>query len=1133
MQHPVYSSFMLVYGIVYAAWCALALRRLAERTSGLSQSADDRRLWVLILLPGLLFRLFTAPFIPGHPIDFADYSQWAQHAASGGLSRFYDGQMFADYPPGYIYVLYFIGLIHQLLSIPYDSPLSGVLLKLPSIAADTAAGWLIYRMARKSQNAKAARILAALYVFNPGIYLNSTLWGQIDSIFTLIVVLMVLAFMRKRIPAAAGLFAAALVVKPQAFLFAPIFLFALAETAAKRSPAETLKSAAASLISGFSVFALSILPFVVDKPPLWIVDHYRAMFASYPYASLNASNLYALAGGNGTQLAEMSFFLNASAWSWLFMALSVIFTAVLFLRGRDSGKYILTALMLMLLVFNLKSGMHERYLYPAVILSLLSYIQFKNKRLLYLFIGLSFTHFVNVAYVFYFSLGQNYWLSKNDILMIILSFGNLALLVYAVKIGWNPHAGQRTRTDLPGLTNPGFAELSASLSVFREPAVKAEDRGDNAGGLLSAPGLPLPEVASAGPAQPREQRNERLSRRDKWLLTGLTLAYAAIALYHLGSFKDPQTYWYPHNIGSSVQADFGAQKQLARMEWFAGIAEGRYRIERSDDAVSWYPVTEIELKVPTVFKWEETDLNVSARYIRITAQQTGAALHEVGFFQKDSDRPLPILGITASVPAKQGEENPDRLFDEQQTVPLHPSFMNSSYFDEVYHARTAYEHLHRMEPYETTHPPLGKIFISLGIALFGLVPFGWRIVGTLFGIAMIPLMYLFGKKLFKRTEFAFIAAFLMTFDFMHFAQTRIATIDVYGVFFIILMFYYMYRYVNLNFHVDGLKKTLVPLFLSGLFFGLGAASKWISIYGGAGLALIYFIHLVGRFKEYIAANRQLRQHPDGSDPGDDSDREDVPDDPKPPVVSGSPKESADSVSGSKDPMLERIVRTFPKNLLLTLLWSVAFFIVIPAIIYVLAYIPYFMVSGKHHGLADLIEAQKYMYNYHKNLVSTHPFASPWWQWPMMLMPIWYFQGSDLPDGMISSIVSMGNPAVWWIGSLAVVFAAVIGFLRKERLVLFLLIALGSEYLPWVLVPRLTFIYHFFASVPFIILLTTYILKDIQEQVRSIRKFRIFAYSYLAAVFVLFAMFYPILSGAVVSRDYAAYFLRWFPFWHFY
>lgn len=56
--------------------------------------------------------------------------------------------------------------------------------------------------------------------------------------------------------------------------------------------------------------------------------------------------------------------------------------------------------------------------------------------------------------------------------------------------------------------------------------------------------------------------------------------------------------------------------------------------------------------------------------------------------------------------------------------------------------------------------------------IFGVSPFGWRIMGTLFGIAMLPVLYLFAKKMFKKTWMAGIATTLFAFDFMHFTQTR-------------------------------------------------------------------------------------------------------------------------------------------------------------------------------------------------------------------------------------------------------------------------------------------------------------------------------------------------------------------------
>ena len=109
-----------------------------------------------------------------------------------------------------------------------------------------------------------------------------------------------------------------------------------------------------------------------------------------------------------------------------------------------------------------------------------------------------------------------------------------------------------------------------------------------------------------------------------------------------------------------------------------------------------------------------------------------------------------------------------------------------------------------------THPPLGKIIISIGIAIFGMNAFGWRVMGALFGVAMVPIIYCFAKRLFKKSEYALLVAFIFAFDFMHYVQTRIATIDVYGVFFILLMFYYMYQYFTMNVFVDGLKATFKP-----------------------------------------------------------------------------------------------------------------------------------------------------------------------------------------------------------------------------------------------------------------------------------------------------------------------------------
>jgi predicted membrane-bound dolichyl-phosphate-mannose-protein mannosyltransferase len=140
------------------------------------------------------------------------------------------------------------------------------------------------------------------------------------------------------------------------------------------------------------------------------------------------------------------------------------------------------------------------------------------------------------------------------------------------------------------------------------------------------------------------------------------------------------------------------------------------------------------------------------------------------------------------------------LFDEQELAVDRATNMNGTYFDEIYHARTAYEMINHYYCYENTHPPLGKEIMALGIMIFGMNPFGWRFMGTLFGVFMVIVMYLFARQFFKSTKYAALTTLLFTFDFMHFVQTRIATIDVFVVLFIMLSYYFMYKYTQLSFY---------------------------------------------------------------------------------------------------------------------------------------------------------------------------------------------------------------------------------------------------------------------------------------------------------------------------------------------
>jgi len=372
-------------------------------------------------------------------------------------------------------------------------------------------------------------------------------------------------------------------------------------------------------------------------------------------------------------------------------------------------------------------------------------------------------------------------------------------------------------------------------------------------------------------------------------------------------------------------------------------------------------------------------------------------------------------------------------------------------------------------------------------------PFGWRIAGTFVGILMVPLIYIFAKRMFKKSWIAAAACLFMTFDFMHFAQTRISTIDVYVTFFIMLMYLFMYKYYTMSFYDTEFKKTLMPLLLSGICMGLGVAAKWTGAYAGAGLGIIFFYTMALRYNEYRVAVKNR--------------------------------------SGSSNGIPNKqIIDEFKPKLIKTLGWCIVFFVIIPIVIYYLSYIPY-MMTPSGQGLSTITVNIDSMYTYHAKTVlnSTHSFSSEWYKWPIMVRPVWLYSGTTA-DGLKEGISTFGNPAVWWTGIAAVFYMGYLAIFKKDRTALFLLIAYFAQLVPWMGVKRMTFIYHYFPCVPFMVLMLGYSLKDIYESAKNKKAVMIGAGVFTAIVIVLFIMFYPVISGHGASREYITTFLKWFSTW---
>ncbi len=124
----------------------------------------------------------------GYATDLNLFARWAGVLAADGPSSFYHSSG-ANYPPGYMYVLWLLGTLGSWLG-----PVLGIstgeatlqLLKLPPILADGAIGILLYRAGGSWFGRSAGLVAAALYLFLPVSWYDSALWGQVDAVGSLL-----------------------------------------------------------------------------------------------------------------------------------------------------------------------------------------------------------------------------------------------------------------------------------------------------------------------------------------------------------------------------------------------------------------------------------------------------------------------------------------------------------------------------------------------------------------------------------------------------------------------------------------------------------------------------------------------------------------------------------------------------------------------------------------------------------------------------------------------------------------------------------------------------------------------------------------------------------------------------------
>lgn len=545
------------------------------------------------------------------------------------------------------------------------------------------------------------------------------------------------------------------------------------------------------------------------------------------------------------------------------------------------------------------------------------------------------------------------------------------------------------------------------------------------------------------------EKNRRLQKKDYFIMTVLIILYSILSFHNLGSFQNPNTFI----TGKTIVLELSQLEKVDKIRYFTGHDMGTIQVYGSTSGKEYTHITDIKDKY--VFTWNDLQMNDEIKFIRL-ALDSQSNIGELAIYNKQNQK----IDVVKNASNKE-------ILDEQKTVPTTINSYNSAYFDEIYFARTAYEYAKGLPTYEWVHPPLGKVLMSIPIALFGMSPFTSRCMINIVGILMIPVLYILAKRMFKKTKYAFLAASLLALDGFHFAQTRMASVDGFLVLFLLLSFLFMYEYITYKEDVPFPKK-IVKLLLSGLFMGCAIATKWTGFFGGLALAIFFFIHF---FKDYSTKEKYIKE-------------------------------------GSK-----------------IILWCILFFVIIPLVLYVSLYFVfphmYFFETGT---FPNLIHTTEEIFKYHSNLQADHPFYSAWYTWPLMLKPVWYYSGEV--GNLKSTIAGIGNPMVWWMGTIAMLYMIYKAFMKNKKAI-FLLVTYICVLISYIGISRGMFLYHYFPALPFTILAITFLVKDITEKTK-----KNYVYiGYLILVFIGFCYFFPIVSGLPVTEGFIEG-TKWLGTWYY-
>ena len=468
--------------------------------------------------------------------------------------------------------------------------------------------------------------------------------------------------------------------------------------------------------------------------------------------------------------------------------------------------------------------------------------------------------------------------------------------------------------------------------------------------------------------------------------------------------------------------------------------------------------------------------------------------------------------------------------------------------DETYYAPNSYGYLchgtdmgfnagahtcANMAPTFAVHPPVGKELTAIGIKIFGYRPFGWRFAPAVVGTLAILVVYGIARRLWPTKRWpAVAAATLVAVDGLEFVQSRLAMLDIFVMFFILLGIWLLLVDRDRAYGWTGPRWWRIA---SGLSFGLAVSSKWAAIPLLPVIVAVAFAWEVVRIRgekdaAVVTSAPVLPPEPPGAVPA-------------PPPSTPEPfwKMRPDEAAQGRGTVLQILRQALEVS---------ATFLIIPALVYLASYTPWFLSTKRYvpprcndpvlvHGVQVVVNGepktkpkagmslwlcdQKEIFDYHRNLKATdasgkpiHPYMSRAWSWPWISRPASHYFTSDCiakpapnpcPAALTRDVEILGlpNPAIWWMGF----FVALPGcfylmFRRRDDVAALLIVLFAPLIIPWLVYSRPIFMFYMTPASPLLALMVVHVMQQL--------KLRWAAVGFVAIAITMFGYFYPVLAA---------------------